>query len=237
LRQLSDIAETRRAVLNNLFKRPSDGLYRAERTCDDEPVVRPCRLALVISVVVCIGGRAAAQAQSDDEGRSRAHYDAGRALFVLGSYQEALREFTAGYQLSARPKFLLNIAQCYRRLGELERAKKMLEQYLQRGAPTPAERADIEQIMAELDREIANRPAASPRPAAAPTFVQASRPMAAPSAATPAVAAPAPPPKRSFMHRHWWIIPVSLVVAGGLAVGIYFAARPSVDCGSLGCVP
>jgi tetratricopeptide (TPR) repeat protein len=206
--------------LNNLFNRRRDKLYNEGAM----------RLALLLAALLCIPGRATAQ--SDDEGRSRAHYDAGRALFVLGNYPEALREFTSGYQLSGRPKFLLNIAQCYRRLGEPRRAREMLEQYLQRGAPTDAERADISRILAELDREPDRdqraQPAASPPPQA--VSYQKATSDAPLIQATPA-------PRRSFIRRHWWIIPVSVVAAAGLAVGIYFAARPSVDCGSLGCVP
>src|SRR5689334_6491996 len=105
-------------------------------------------LCLLLAILACGHARADAQPLGDTEGRARAHSEAGRALFALGNYQDALREFTAGYQLSQRPRFLLNLAQTYRKLGEPRRAREMFAQYLLRGEPSPSERADVEGLMA-----------------------------------------------------------------------------------------
>jgi hypothetical protein len=61
------------------------------------------------------------------------------------------------------------------------------------------------------------------------------------SSDTPAVAlAPSgPPPQKSFIRRNWWIIPVTVVVAGAaIGLGVYYGTRSNVcDGATLGCFP
>src|SRR3954467_11063977 len=95
-------------------------------------------LALVVMVLACAGH---AQAQTDDPVASaRTHFEAGRALYQLGNYNDALREFAAGYELAPRPQFLLNLGQCYRELDDLQHAREMYQRYLHDAPPTDAER-------------------------------------------------------------------------------------------------
>ena len=195
---------------------------------------------------------AAGAEELDAATKSKAHFEAGRALYRIGSYSEALREFQAGYELAPRPQFLVNIGQAYRKLGEASRAKESFEKYLAAAPADSLERPQIERLVAELTREIAasspprtpapppqTAPPAEPAPSGAPAPAMASpqepapQPTAAP-AVTSSVLTQAPPParKKSFIARHWWIVPVAAVVAAGLAVGIYYAARPTtVQCG------
>jgi hypothetical protein len=180
--------------------------------------------------------------ESEDDRRARAHFEAGRALYSLANYEEALREFVAGYQVIPKPKFLLNMAQTYRKLGRLEEARGMYLRYLDEETPVEREqaRANVQALVHEIDQQLAMRPKVAPK---AVPITTAEAPKAPEVAPTPtvtqpvAVTAPAPP-KKSFVRRHWWIIPTTLVVAAGVAVGIYFGVRPTVDCGAapLGCV-
>src|SRR4051794_39314445 len=83
-----------------------------------------------------------ARAQSDDAlARARSHFEAGRALYNLQQYTDAIREFSAGYQLVNKPQFLVNLAQCYDRLASgtsdlagrrdaLEHARDLYNKYL-----------------------------------------------------------------------------------------------------------
>lgn len=163
----------------------------------------------------------------DNFERARAHYEAGRALFSLGNYQDALREFTSGYQLVPRPRFLINLGQTYRKLGRLEDAEKMYQRFLAQAPPDDPDRTAVESLLSEVESSIAEEPRPQPR-------------VSEPAPSTPpAAVAIAAPPKRSFIRRHWWIIPTVVAVAAGTAVGIYFGVRASEpDCGSvgLGCV-
>ena len=105
---------------------------------------------LVLAALACA---AAAHAQSDDTvARARTHFEAGRALYQLGNYDEALREFAAGYQLAPRPQFLLNLGQCYRKLDDLQKARAMYQRYLHDAPSSDAERDQAQQILAEIDR-------------------------------------------------------------------------------------
>ena len=46
-----------------------------------------------------------------------------------------------------------------------------------------------------------------------------------------------PPPKKSFIKRHWWIIPVSVAVVGvGVGLGVYYGTRSNAcDGANLAC--
>jgi hypothetical protein len=191
-------------------------------------------LALLLIVVTAVPVRAE---ESEIEKRAHAHYEAGRALYSLGNYEEALREFLSGYQIVPRPKFLLNLAQTFRKLDRLAEARGMYLRYLdEETAPDrDIQRPKVMALVHEIDQELAARPPRPPPPAPpAPQQVEAAPSAAAP----PATVTATPPPKKSFIRRHWWIIPTTLVVAGGVAVGIYFGVRPTVNCSAapLGCI-
>ena len=83
--------------------------------------------ALVVAVVVLAGAAATARGEGDRESRARAHYEVGLGMYHLGNYRDAIREFSAGYELSPRPQFLINLGQAYRKLGELDKAREMFQ--------------------------------------------------------------------------------------------------------------
>jgi len=154
---------------------------------------------------------AGAHARPDDDvARARTHFEAGRALYQLGNYHEAVREFTAGHQLVPRPQFLLNLGQCYRKLDDLESARAMYRHFLSEVPVDDPQRAEAEEVLAVIERGLAQRP---PEPArAAPLLASLSR-----SASE----------RRPFIKRHWWIIPTSAVVVGvGVGLGVYYGTRP-----------
>lgn len=176
---------------------------------------------------------AVAHAQTADElARARTHFEAGRALYNLANYTDALREFSAGYQLVPKPQFLINLGQCYRKLDDLPRAREMYQKFLVEAPANDPDRGPVEQILAEIERELAARPAPPP-----PETAPAPAPTPAPVLVT---GQPKVEKKRPFIARHWWIIPVSAVVVTGIVVGITLGTRPTnrVDCSAatLGCI-
>lgn len=203
-----------------------------------------------LAVVALLAGAARAQTADDTLSRARAHFEAGRALYQLGNYTEAVREFSAGYQLVPRPQFLLNLGQCYRKLDDLPKARDMYRRYLHEAAANDPERPQAQQILDEIERRLA-----APKPAPPPPAAPAPAPTVAPSPAAPApapapaassahspaamVVASAPPPeKKPFIKRNWWIIPVGAVVVGvGVGLGVYYGTRPADPCSgaNLGC--
>jgi len=69
-------------------------------------------------------------AEDDPLRRAQTHFRAGKTLYDLGKFNDAIREFAAGYALAPRPEFLINLAQAYRRAGQPEQSKEMFERYL-----------------------------------------------------------------------------------------------------------
>ena len=190
--------------------------------------MRALGLALVLLAAV------AAHAESDREARARAHYEVGLGMYNLGNYADAVREFSAGYMLSPRPQFLINLGQAYRKLHELDRAAEMYRKYLAVAPADARDRADVQNLLDEVEAQRAQAPPPPPPPPTAP-------PMTAPPTPAPALVASAPSrPRASGIRRWWWTIPVGAVVVGA-AVGLtlYFTLRSSqVSCGSatIACV-
>jgi tetratricopeptide (TPR) repeat protein len=193
-----------------------------------------------VALAIVLAAAAPAHAEGDREQRARAHYEVGLGMYHLGNYREALREFSAGYELSPRPQFLINLGQVYRKLHDLDRAREMFARYLAQTPKDAPDRHDVQQLLEEVERERAQAP---PPVSTEPPPPDAPAPSLTP-AATPApaslVAAPAAPPRRSAIRRYWWTIPVGAVVLGA-AVGLtlYFTLPPSqVACTSatINCV-
>ncbi|HZS41659.1 MAG TPA: hypothetical protein VFF06_32740 [Polyangia bacterium] len=180
------------------------------------------------SLVLALGVLAAAvsfappaRAEPDPTAQAREHYEAGRALFKIGDYREAMREFALGYELSPKPEFLINVGHCHRRLGQLEQARDQYQRFLRDAPADNKRRHEVELLVAEVERELAAQREVKPPPPVEPprpVVVSPAPPPAVPAVAL--VAAPAPPPKKSFIRRHWWIIPVTAVAVAGIAVGL-----------------
>jgi hypothetical protein len=171
----------------------------------------------------------AAPGRADEEHRQRSinHWETGKGFFELKRYEDAMREFVAGYALEARPAFLYNIGLCHARLGHLEDARDFFRRFLEQapaGHPL-RENALVEQ--AEVERRLAARPPATPD-AGAPANAVPVSPTAPQREASP----PAPARRRSVL---WWLLPVAAVVLAGVAVGIYFGTRPACDADHLAC--
>jgi tetratricopeptide (TPR) repeat protein len=154
---------------------------------------------------------------ADAIARARAHYETGVGLYHLADYSGAVREFAAGYELSAKPEFLINIAQAYRGLGDSARARASYEKFLGTAPADHARRAEVRRLLAELPAEA---PAAL-APSALPGEPPAAR--AAPLVAQPAPLARTAPERRS---RRTLVIAILVTVgvvlaAGAVVAGIY----------------
>ena len=224
-------------------------------------MVAALAVAAVAAALAAAPAAAAPPRQPDAEARARAHYEVGLGMYHLGNYADAVREFSAGYELSPRPEFLIDLGQAYRKLGALDKAAEMFRRYLATTGAEAPDRKQVAGLLDEVEREAAARPPApsptvpssgpstaaagsSPAPAAAPS---SSAPTVAPSTAATGSAAPpaaadlrAAAPRPSGLRRFWWTIPVAAVVVGAaIGLGIYFGSPPSqVPCSSasIGCV-
>jgi tetratricopeptide (TPR) repeat protein len=76
-------------------------------------------------------------------------FDAGRASFDDGKYDEAIAQWEQGYAKRPSAVFLYNIGQAHRAAGRKEEARAALEKYLTEAPDTP-HRATVEKMLKEL---------------------------------------------------------------------------------------
>ncbi len=90
-----------------------------------------------------------------------------REDFVGGRYQEALDLFAKLYAETLHPNYLRNIGRCYQNLGEPDRAITSFRDYLRKGKDiSPAEHAEIDGYIAEMEALKRQRPRRSESPPA-----------------------------------------------------------------------
>jgi len=196
-------------------------------------------------LLVAIAARA-----GEDTAGARAHFERGMNLYAIERYDEAIKEFEAGFLLKPKPEFLYNIGRAHREAKRPEQAARYFERYVDL-APDAADRAEVEQEIARLrgltapatppapTTAPAAAPAAPAAPATAPTAPAAAptAPATAPAAAsaapvpatvapaasispTPAVAAPAAGDAPRPIYRRWWLWAGVGAVAVAVGAGV-----------------
>lgn len=186
-------------------------------------------VALVVAALVTVMPSAASA--QDPRAQAREHFRKGTRHYDLGEYGEALTEYKEAYRRFDDPAFLFNIAQCHRRLGERDLALDRYRAYL-RKSPEAENRADVERLIAELERQRSAAPAAAPaapqEPAASllPAQREAGWPSTASSAAdAPRAGAQIPVAQPAIVERQSEPgIGRSWLIWGGVAAGVVAAA-------------
>jgi hypothetical protein len=189
--------------------------------------------------------QAEVQAQVNDEKEARRLFQKAELSFNLGKFPEALADYQSAYQAKALPGFLFNIAQCYRNLGDYERARFFFKRYLALDPHTP-NRHRVDDLISEMTHQLdlAARPA-TPGPAGAgATGAETAPPPAPPpplvpppphgnatgfvtATAPPPTPPPTAPPQRPAWKRWWFWTGVGAVVVGGV-VATALLTRPDV---------
>jgi len=129
---------------------------------------------------------------------AKARYDRGVTLYNLGHFAESIVEFEQAYQIEAAPILLYNIAQAHRQLGNNERAAFFYRRYIE-GAPTAANRADVEKRMRELEElmkkqgDVKHQPPNDVQPSTTGVPAGAAVVTEPPPSAAATTAPPAPP--------------------------------------------
>ena len=167
-------------------------------------------LALALALLA-IGAPARATtpaAPSEAEVQSRQSFQAAEEHFKAGRFTEALAAYQAGYDRVPLPGFLINIAQCYRRLGDLTRARASYRKFILVAPDSPFV-PQVKTLIEELDQlaidlDGAPKPAGT-APAPALQARDSETSAGAPGPALVAVpAAPAASSTSSSKHR-WWL--------------------------------
>jgi hypothetical protein len=187
--------------------------------------MRFCRPIVLIVAVLCTA-TPRSFAATEAEKQARRSFERAETHFKAGLYGEALTEYQDGYERLPLPGFLINIAQCQRRLGDLVSAQATYRKFILIAPDSPYV-PEVKALVAEIDKLIASEQSTSPARAAgkeglSPPPVAAAVPQPEPSGAQSAalVTAPVhnPPPPRT--GTRWWLWGT---VGGAVAVGVVTA--------------
>jgi tetratricopeptide (TPR) repeat protein len=179
---------------------------------------------LLLLVLVLTAGVAQADSKktSASEREARHLFERAEAHFKSGLYAEALAEYQSGYAASPLPGFLINIAQCQRRLGDLDQARTTYRKFIL-VAPDSRFVPDVKALIVELDKLLDERaadqpaattapPEAQPEPVSAPTVATApptfdagKTPQPEPKAQSSLVTTPTPPAPAQAEGTRWWL--------------------------------
>jgi tetratricopeptide (TPR) repeat protein len=215
---------------------------------------RCAALSTVIALAVTsLGATAALAAPNAAEREARRHFAEAELSYRAGHYADALAEYQAGYAATPLPGFLVNIAQCQRRLGDLKTARATYREFVL-VAPDSRLVPEVQTLIKELDTLIADLAAGRSGETAGAVGtdgagVHATDPSAPALSLTPAALAAAPalvaapvsassetPRPRS--RARWWVwggIAVA-AVAGGVVTGIALSSpgTSTIRAGTLG---
>jgi tetratricopeptide (TPR) repeat protein len=174
--------------------------------------------ALVVALALALGAPRVSAATDARELKAREDFAAGR-------FQEALDIFARLYAESLHPNYLRNIARCYQKLGQPDRAIDSFRDYLQKAKDvTPDEKKEIDGYIKEMEDLKREKEAAQPA-AAPPPLPAAPEPKPAASSAA-AVVVNTPPtesaPAESPIYTKWWFW--TLIGGAAIAAGVGIAA-------------
>jgi len=107
------------------------------------------RLAWFVVVITVL---ASATAWADSKEEAREHTKVAAQHYKLGRFQDALDEYSKAYELVPAAPLLFNIAQCWRNLGNHERAVFFLEGYLREAKADASNRPIAQELVVEERR-------------------------------------------------------------------------------------
>ncbi len=182
------------------------------------------RATVLVLLAAAAMAAPAMAANAAAEREARRDFQAGEAHFKAGLYAEALADYQAGYAAAPLPGFLINVAQCQRRLGDLAKARSTYQKFLLVAPDSPLV-PQVRKLIVDLDQMLADEAAAgdkeakaAPAPASVPALEASPPEEAQTSTATltlTAAPAAAPAPARPLWKRWWFWGAVGAAVAAG----------------------
>jgi tetratricopeptide (TPR) repeat protein len=222
-------------------------------------------VAVVVAATLTLAIASPGRAFAEDEEEGRRQFKRGEDFLKAGDFRAAVEAFEAGYAAAPRVGFLLNIGNCYRKLGELGRARQHYWRFLDAAPKDHASRPEVLEYLQAIEQIEADGVAVDGPPGGGqaangggplrpvtvtggPAYVASAggRAKAAvdpASAAAASVAAepagrPAPSPDGAggSVFRRWWFwAVVGAAVAAGAGIFVY-NQRGGAGCpASLGC--
>jgi hypothetical protein len=128
-------------------------------------VARMLAIFAVMVLVLVAPGRA----HADDDQQARDLFTQGNTFFDLGQFDKAIDAWQKGYQLKNDAGFLYNIAQAYRVMENAEKAIFFYKRYLANYPPKAHNRAEVEQKIEALQKQLQQQDQAKQIPPPGPS--------------------------------------------------------------------
>lgn len=169
---------------------------------------------VVAATLLAAGGNAVAQKKCPSA-IGREHWASGEKAYNLGEYDKAAEHWKKAYETCADPELLFNLAQAHRKLKQHARARDLFKSWL-RESPNadPAERADVERKIADLEKLIEAEKASAESP---PTGTNAPPP----GPVEPAPATPTEEAQPWYRDTVGWSLVAGGVVVMGVGGGLF----------------
>lgn len=193
---------------------------------------------MVVLAMLASAPVTAAPARSSPPGRdakaraARSQFEKAERSFNLGKFPEALTSYEAAYETLPLPAFLFNIAQCYRNLGNHERAVFFYQRYLSLD-PKASNRAVVHKLIVDQQHRLeeARASAATTPPPEAPRLMPAPARQPSPLVAT----RPAKQEERTY-PKWWFWGALGTAVALGTAAFFIAGSGGGLPKGDLGAI-
>jgi tetratricopeptide (TPR) repeat protein len=174
-------------------------------------------LVLGLTLAFSWGPPARAASDGDDQRTAAARklYELGMGRFQLDEWDAAIAYWEEGFRNRPAPEFLYNIGQAHRLAHRPDKALVFYQKYL-RMSPDAANRAEVERVMATLERS-------------APPANAGAQPTAS-------SAGPAAPSDRPLVRKPWFWVAVGggiAVVATAVTVGVVVGTQKHDDAKTL----
>jgi hypothetical protein len=126
----------------------------------------PTRIVTSAVLLALLAFGASPARAGEDAEKARQLFAQGSKYYDIGQFDKAIEAWQQGYDQKPDPGFLYNIAQAYRQKQDAQRAIFFYKGYL-RNSPKAQNRADVEQKIAALQKQVDQ--AAAPPPATTTT--------------------------------------------------------------------
>ena len=111
------------------------------------------RFMFLLLLVLGVGMTNPVMAGEQDKITAKARYETGSRFYDVQEYGKALEEYKAAYLAFPDVVFLFNIGQCYRKLGNNEKAAEFFRQFLKKTDPSNPNRASAEARLKDIENE------------------------------------------------------------------------------------
>jgi len=111
---------------------------------------------MALATLLCASA-ATVRAQDADDAEvtrmAKEHYKAGLEAYKAGHYDVAIKELKKAYLLKRLPALLLNIGATYRKMGDYDLSLHFYQKYLDEAPPDAKDRGEVQNIIAEVQKE------------------------------------------------------------------------------------